>query len=102
MIDLLEKNRQAIIQLCRECRVQRLDVFGSAARSDFDVTGSDIDFFYEFDPADNKGLADRFFALQQGLERLLGKAVDLVSFTDVKNPYFLRSAIRDRLELYAA
>jgi predicted nucleotidyltransferase len=102
MLDLLEQNRDAIRKLCQECRVRRLEVFGSAARGDFDPARSDIDLFYEFDPNDNKDLADRFFTLQQGLEKVLGRQVELVSLADATNPYFLRVAMRDCLQLYAA
>jgi uncharacterized protein len=35
--------------LCRRFHVRRLDVFGSAARGDFDPEHSDVDFIVEFD-----------------------------------------------------
>jgi predicted nucleotidyltransferase len=102
MIDLIEKHRTQIASLCQKYGVKRLELFGSAARDDFDSATSDIDFFYEFDSAHSCGLADRFFELQQELERLLGLKVDLVSAADVTNPYFLQVANRHRLTLYAA
>ncbi len=102
MIDLINHHRVAIENLCRRCRLRRLDLFGSAARDDFALQTSDVDFFYEFDPADTAGLADRFFGLHEDLERLLGVKVDLVSARDASNPYFLQMANRDRLTLYAA
>jgi hypothetical protein len=102
MTAVIERNLSAIIDLCRQCRVQRLEVFGSAAREDFNDSLSDVDFFYEFDPADSKDLADRFFSLQSGLQTIVGRPVDLVSLSDVKNPYFLGSVSHDRRELYAA
>jgi predicted nucleotidyltransferase len=79
-----------------------LEVFGSAARGDFDPTRSDIDFFYEFDERDISYIADRFFDLKDGLEALLGFKVELVSALDAKNPYFLQVANRHRQTLYAA
>jgi uncharacterized protein len=62
--------------LCRRFHVRRLDVFGSAARSDFDPARSDIDFLVEFaaredDPA-------HFLDFKQALEGLLARRVDLV------------------------
>lgn len=81
--------------------MRKLELFGSAAASQFDPLTSDIDFFYEFndDPA---ALFDRFFGLLEDLERLLGHKVDLVSSQDVRNPYFLQVANRHRITLYAA
>jgi uncharacterized protein len=101
MIELLEQNRQAIAALCRKYGVRRLEVFGSAARGDFDPAESDVDFFFEFD-ADPTAIADRFFGLAEDLEQLLGRKVDLVSSQDVRNPYFLQVANLHRVTLYAA
>jgi hypothetical protein len=101
MLELLEQHRRDIAALCRKYGVHKLELFGSAARGDFDPTKSDLDFFFEFndDPA---GLADRFFGLMEDLEQLLGCHVDLVSRQDVHNPYFLQVADRHRVTLYAA
>jgi uncharacterized protein len=102
MLDLIEQHRQQLAGLCRRYGIQRLELFGSAARGDFDPAQSDIDFFYEFDPKDDHGLADRFFGLKKDLETLLGAEVDLVSAADAVNPFFLQVANRHRLTLYAA
>jgi hypothetical protein len=98
---LIAKHRAQITELCLKYGIKRLELFGSAARGDSSAK-SDIDFFYEFDPVNTTGLADRFFAFQQELEKLLGLKVDLVSAADVTNPYFLQVANRHRLTLYAA
>jgi uncharacterized protein len=102
MIEVIEQHRQQIAGICQKYRVTRLELFGSAARGDFDASRSDIDFFYEFDPNDMVDLADRFFSLKEDLERLLCVPVDLVSAPDAKNPYFLQVANRHRQTLYAA
>ena len=103
MVELLEQQRDRITAICRKHGVRKLELFGSAAREDFDsdLADSDIDFFYEFDD-DPARLADRFFGLQEDLEALLGRAVDLVSSRDARNPYFLQVANRHRVTLYAA
>ena len=82
--------------------MKRLELFGSAARGDFEPGKSDIDFFYEFDPLDTQELADRYFGIIEDLERLFHAKVDFVSAKDVKNPYFLEVANRHRTTLYAA
>lgn len=101
MIQLLQQHRAAIAALCQKYGVRKLELFGSAAREDFDPAQSDVDFFYEFD-ANPANLADRFFGLAEDLELLLGRKVDLVSGTDVHNPYFLQVANQHRVTLYAA
>jgi predicted nucleotidyltransferase len=99
---IVEQRRPQIEALCRKYGLKRLELFGSAARGDFDPSRSDFDFFYEFDSDDWKGAADRFFGLLQDLQSLLGRKVDLVSLKAAKNPYFLESANRSRITLYAA
>ena len=102
MIDLIEKHRPQIEELCRRYRVKRLELFGSAASGQFDPATSDVDFFYELDDQESTDYADRFFDLKDALERLLGRTVDLVSAKDARNPYFLQVANRHRRTLYAA
>ena len=102
MNDVIEKHREQIARLCGKHGIKRLEVFGSAARGDFDPATSDVDFFYEFDPSAIGSLSDRFFGLIEDLEKLLGTKVDLVSAKDVTNPYFLEVANRHRQTLYAA
>jgi uncharacterized protein len=101
MIALIEEHREEINGLCRSHGVKRLELFGSAARGDFGES-SDLDFFVEFESDDWHKAADRWFGLQEGLEALLGRKVDLVSVKTAKNPYFLEVANRHRVELYAA
>jgi predicted nucleotidyltransferase len=101
MLDLIESNRPRIADLCRRHGVKRLELFGSAARGDFAET-SDLDFFVEFLSDDWHGAADRWFGLQEGLESLLARKIDLVNVKAAKNPYFLQAANRHKVPLYAA
>ena len=101
MIAAIEQHREEIAELCRRFGVRRLELFGSAAAGTYDPTRSDYDFFFEFN-SDPTRLADRFFGLAESLEALLGSKVDLVSREDVRNPYFLQVADRNRVTVYAA
>jgi hypothetical protein len=49
MIDEVGRHREALQALCRRSHVRRLELFGSAARGDFDAGRSDVDFRVEFD-----------------------------------------------------
>ncbi len=102
MIPIIEGHRAQIESLCRQFGVKRLELFGSAARGDFDPTRSDVDFFYEFERGGDAGIADRYFGFQEEMEKLLGVKVDLVSARDAANPYFLQVANRHRITVYAA
>jgi uncharacterized protein len=97
---LIEQKRAEIARLCRQHRVRRLEVFGSAARGvDFHPESSDADFLVEFEPGSHPGL-DTFFDLKHGLEEVLLRKVDLVQPQAVRNPYLLQSINRAREVVY--
>lgn len=103
MLDVVEANLEAIRALCREFGVLRLEVFGSAATSRFDPERSDIDFLVEYPPDYDFGLwLTRYFALQERLEALLHRPVDLVMVEAVRKPRFIEAINQTRQLLYAA
>ncbi len=90
-------------RLCRLHRVQRLDLFGSAATGAYRAGDSDLDFLVEFEPTDIPGArADAYFGLLEGLQKLFGRPIDLVVESAIKNPYFLESVEGSRTPIYAA
>ena len=94
--------RSGISAICQQYCIQRLDVFGSAARADdFDPASSDADFLVEFAPDVQPGL-NTFYGAKAALEALLGRSVDLVEPGAVRNPYVLASINRNREAVYAA
>jgi predicted nucleotidyltransferase len=81
--------------------VSRLDLFGSATRSDFDPDASDLDFVVSFENFTIENAADRYFDLLSDLEQLFGRKVDLVTDASIRNPYFRKSVDQERVTLYA-
>lgn len=102
MIALIEDNRKAIEALCRNYHVAKLEVFGSAAGSEFDDTTSDLDFLVEFERADEMNMAGQYFGLLEELESLFDRHVDLVCASAMRNPYFIKAVNASRKPLYAA
>jgi uncharacterized protein len=82
--------------------VQRLDLFGSATGDSFDPATSDADFLVEFGASAESDYFGAFFGLKEGLEEILGRPVDLVSGSSIRNPYFRRQVMATREVLYAA
>jgi uncharacterized protein len=83
--------------------VARLEVFGSAARgTDFDPARSDVDFLVEFKPGSTLSPLEQFFGLAHALEDLLGRPLDLVQPSAVKNPFIRAGINRSREVLYGA
>ena len=101
MKPLISQLQAPIAALCRQTGVRQLELFGSAARGDFDPDTSDLDFFVEFEELGWKGSSDRYFGLLHGLEDLFHCHIDLVERKSVENPYFLQVADQHREVLYA-
>jgi len=99
---VVEGKRPEIEALCRRFGVRRLDVFGSAVGEEFDVASSDVDVLVEFDARPGFDWVGSYFGLKEGLEKVLGRAVDVVSATSIRNPYFRDRVMRTRVPLYAA
>ena len=103
MIADIALHREELRQLCRRFHVRRLEVFGSAARGDFDPTKSDLDFLVEFDVGAPDALSLKsFLRFKEALERLFGRSVDLVEPGALRNPYVKASIERARETVFAA
>ncbi len=100
MTDLIERNRSALSDLCRRFGVERLYLFGSAAAGRSDHP-NDLDFLVEMaDRRPTASYADRFLDLADGLERLFGRRVDLVTDESIRNPFFRREVEATRELVY--
>ena len=103
MHQLIQQHQAEIADVCRRYRVQQLDVFGSAARGqDFDPQRSDVDFLVEFKPRPNTGYARMYFEFQEALEQLVGRPVELVNVTAIRNPYFRAAVQKSRERVYGS
>jgi hypothetical protein len=103
MISLLKSKSDELAKVCRAYGVARLEVFGSAADESFDPSHSDVDFIVEFQRGVDMGpWLGRYFDLRDELSQILGRNVDLVMGSALKNPYFIREINRTRQLLYAA
>jgi predicted nucleotidyltransferase len=102
MNKILDDLHRKIIEACQTYRVERLDLFGSAAADGFDDHSSDFDFIVRFANPDQPGVAQRYFGLAAELERVLGRPVDLLTDRPIRNPYFAQSIAQSRQTIYAA
>ena len=100
MIALIEQHRPAVAALCNRFAVQSLEVFGLAADGAFDPAHSHIDFLVEFLPGDAGSLFDSYFGLQEALEQLFARKIDLVTTSALKNPDVLAAVNQSRQIVY--
>jgi predicted nucleotidyltransferase len=87
-----------LAELCRKYGIAELSVFGSVARGDAQP-GSDVDLLYLRAPGNDLGMS--YFALQEDLEKLFGRPVDLVS-KDGLHRVIREQVLSDAQILYAA
>lgn len=98
---LIELNIQRIIDLCRRHKVKSLAVFGSILTDRFNDR-SDVDLLVDFeltDP-DKFDYVTNFFDLQDSLEALLKRKVDLVVSSALRNKYFINNVNRTKRIIY--
>jgi predicted nucleotidyltransferase len=100
VIALIEQKKDSIAAACRQYGVGRLEVFGSAVRSDFDPQKSDLDFIASFLPPLHPGVADRFLGLADALEAIFARRVDLLTERMIRNPVLREEINRDRTPIY--
>ncbi|UCD32762.1 MAG: nucleotidyltransferase family protein [Desulfobacterales bacterium] len=81
--------REIIAAFCRRYRIQKLSLFGSVLREDFD-SNSDVDVLVEFEPNARVGLI-RLARLESELEGIIGHKVDL------NTPGFLSKYFREEI-----
>ena len=97
-LDEIGANGLRLAELCQKYGIAELSVFGSVARGEA-RPNSDVDLLYVRIPGNDLGMS--YFDLQDDLERLFGRRVDLVAKDG------LHRVIRDRVladaqVLYAA
>ena len=94
----IASKRDEIVAVCRSYGVERLEIFGSAARrTDFDPDRSDADFLVEFEPSREPRAFKDFFAFENALAAALGRDVDVLM--DLPKNKYLRAAINECREI---
>ena len=95
--------KERIAAFCRKWKIAELALFGSVLREDF-RPDSDVDVLVTFSPDSDWGV-DHLLDMQEELEALFGRAVDLVEkrLVEESRDYIRRKHILSHMEtLYAA
>jgi predicted nucleotidyltransferase len=100
MIAEIEHYKDQVTSLCQQYHVERLDLFGSAARGAFNSDRSDLDFIVQFKNAGEPGYARRYFDFAEALERLFSRHVDLLTERSIGSSLFRESVNRSRVTIY--
>lgn len=98
---LIQLNLERIFDLCRKHRVKTLAVFGSILTDRFN-DDSDVDMLVNFDTTDHEkwDYVGNYFDLQESLESILRRKVDMVVEKGLKNKYFIANVNRTKQLIY--
>ena len=97
--ELLQAKLQPLLELCKRYGVEKLELFGSAARGEFDPAYSDLNFIVQMKGRREPGYAARFCDFADALEVPYGRPVDLLTELMIKNPYFKAAIAQERTVL---
>jgi predicted nucleotidyltransferase len=98
-MNIIEKNIDSLVKLCKQHKVKELYIFGSILTSKFNKN-SDIDMLVQFDKVDILEYADNYFDFKEKLEKLLGREIDLLENQAIRNPIFRKILDRDKKIVY--
>ena len=102
MQPFITANREKIAAICREHHIDRLSVFGSAVRDDFDPERSDVDVLVNFTPEAIPKYISNYQAFRDQLETLFQRRVDVIREGVIRNPVRLKCINNDKVLVYAA
>jgi hypothetical protein len=89
-----------IEDFCRRWKIAEFSFFGSILREDFSPK-SDVDVLISFEPDIPWSLFDWVDMIEE-LREILGREVDLVEKSGLRNPFRRREILNSRQVIYAA
>lgn len=88
-----------VAEFCQHYRIRELSLFGSVLRADF-RPDSDVDVLVDFEPDAQHSLFD-LVRMEEELSALLGRKVDLIEKSGLRNPFRRHEILRTRQVIFA-
>ncbi len=96
---IIQQKLPEIVQILKAHRVRRAYLFGSAATERFH-DDSDVDFLVTFRRVPFGEYAENYWSLEDALQNLLHRKVDVVVEKTLTNPYLIKSINRTKVLIY--
>jgi uncharacterized protein len=93
-------DREKIADFCRRWKISEFSLFGSVLREDFGPE-SDVDVLISFEPEVPWSLFD-YMDMREELRDILGREVDLLEISGLRNPFRRQKILSTRRVIYAA
>lgn len=100
MAQNLEIHQERIKEFCQRWKIAEFSLFGSVLRDDFNPE-SDVDVLISFEPDIPWSLFD-WVDMVDELKSILGRDVDLVEKSGLRNPFRRKEILAHRQVIYAA
>ena len=102
MIVYIKENMDQITALFRKYKMRKVWLFGSALDENHFGLDSDIDFLYEPNKEEMtiREFLDNPLLLNQELEALLSRKIDLIRNLPFRNPYFKEELERTKILIF--
>jgi predicted nucleotidyltransferase len=98
-MNMIEKYKNQIQQLCIDHNVKQLFVFGSVLTNEFNDE-SDIDLIVEFEKMDPIEYMENYFNMKFSLEDLFKRKIDLLENQSISNPIFQKVIDKNKELVY--
>jgi predicted nucleotidyltransferase len=98
-MNIIDRNSEALIELCKIYKVRELFAFGSVLTNRF-KENSDIDFMVDFQGVELYDYADNYFDFKNSLESIFNREIDLLEDKAIKNPYLRKSIDSSKQLIY--
>lgn len=92
-------DREKIEAFCRRWKIEEFSLFGSVLRGDFGPD-SDVDVLISFEPEIPWSLYD-WMEMVEELREILGREVDVVEKSGLRNPFRRQAILSTRQVIYA-
>jgi len=98
-MNIVEQNREKLIELCENHNVKELYLFGSVLTEKFNEK-SDIDMLIQFSVLDLSKYFDNYMDFKEKIEVLFQRPIDLVENQSIRNPIFRKVIDREKKIFY--
>ena len=98
----LQVERSALVEICEQFEIAELGLFGSVLRDDFRAGGddpSDVDLLIVYGP-EREASWEKWLGLNETLEALFGRKVDVVQKRLLENPYRRANILKTNRVVY--
>ena len=99
MNTIIKNSIQKLQEICLQHKVKTLYAFGSVCTERFNEK-SDIDFVISFKKRFFDGYVDNFLSLEEELQKLYKRDVDIITEDSIQNPYFAKVVNKTKTLIY--